>query len=183
MLELGCDFKRRLNLLFGVGFVGSKVSAFRPKLDTSEFVGNRPPVGLLYQGLRSATKWVVVALALGGVLWLPLHLLTVAHCDDGPAHQRTHAQAEAAHHGHSHDGGDADHHEGEADHHHFTGDHGAQFLAKRQVFLATPLLVPVSPLELSALVVVVRAVVPEADAAPPPFDFSPPASPRAPPLG
>lgn len=122
--------------------------------------------------LRSAVRWLAVAALVFHVAWLPVHLLTTAHCDAGPAH--AHAHAHTDHHGHDHD--DADHH------HHFTGDHESKFLSKRHAVLFAPVLAAWLTTELDVPLMATARTLPRAEAAPPPADFSPPAGPRAPPL-
>ncbi|PAW84544.1 MAG: hypothetical protein B9S33_11405 [Pedosphaera sp. Tous-C6FEB] len=136
--------------------------------------------------LRSAIRWLAVVALVFHIAWLPVHLLTEAHCDTGPAHN--HAQAHAAHHGHDHDHGDgaddASHHQhdDDSDHHHFAGDHGSKFLAKRQAVLFAPLLVAWQTALVTPPSAVMRELPAQADPSPPPADFSPPSGPRAPPL-
>ncbi|PAW72226.1 MAG: hypothetical protein B9S33_22925 [Pedosphaera sp. Tous-C6FEB] len=133
-----------------------------------------------------AAHWLAVAALVFHVAWVPVHLLTEAHCDSGPAHN--HAQAHAAHHGHdhNHDHGPADaahhQHEGDADHHHFSGDHESKFLSKRQAVLFSPLFVTWQVSLVTPPSTVVRALPVSPEPPPPPADFSPPSGPRAPPL-
>lgn len=144
------------------------------------------PVTSVAKHLRPAARWLAVAALVFHVAWLPVHLLTTAHCDTGPAHN--HAQAHAAHHGHDHHHGHgaadapAHPHEGDADHHHFSGDHESKFLAKRQVLLDAPLLVVWQAALVTPPPTVMRELPVQADPSPPPADFSPPSGPRAPPL-
>lgn len=135
---------------------------------------------LLNRHLRPAIRWLAVCALVFHVAWLPVHLLTEAHCDTGPAHD--HAQAHAAHHGHGHDEADAPHSHGDADHHHFTGDHESKFLSKRHVVVCAPLLAAWLTIELVALPAEFARMLPSAEAAPPPLDFFSPSGPRAPPL-
>ena len=136
------------------------------------------PVRLLNTCLRSATRWLAVAALVFHIAWLPLHLLTEAHCDAGPAHP--HAQAHTEHHGHSQDKADAPHSQ-DTDHHHYTTDHESKFLAKRQALLHAPVLAVWQPLELTPPTLVVWTTGIRVHAGPPPADFPPPSCPRAPP--
>ena len=135
--------------------------------------------------LRSAACWLAVVALVFHIAWLPVHLLTEAHCDTGPTHN--HAQAHAAHHGHDHhhDAGSADAahhpHEGDAGHHHFAGDHGSKFLSKRQAVLFAPLLVVWQAALVPPPSAVTRELPAQADPSPPPADLPPPSGPRAPP--
>ncbi|MEQ2008084.1 MAG: hypothetical protein ABMA26_14905 [Limisphaerales bacterium] len=134
----------------------------------------------LPNAVRCAARWLVAFALVFHVAWLPVHLLTTAHCDTGPGH--SHAQAHAEHHGHSHDASDAHGHEGDADHHHFAGDHGSKFLSKRQAVLFAPLLVVWQAALVTPPSAVLRELPAQADPSPPPANFSPPSGPRAPPL-
>ncbi len=130
--------------------------------------------------LRQAARCLAVLALVFHVVWLPVHLLTVAHCDSAPAHQH-HAGAEADHHDHSH-GDPASHDDGDADPHHFTSDHESQFLAKRHALLFAPPLVVWQLTGLPPTLPVTRELPMRADPAPPPADSPPPSGPRAPPL-
>lgn len=136
---------------------------------------------LLKRHLCSAAHWLAALALVFHVAWLPVHLLTTAHCDTSPAH--AHAQAHVDHHGHSHDDADASHSHGDKDHHHFTGDHESKFLSKRQAVLFAPVLAVWQKLELNIVVVTAQPLDMRTLSAPPPADFSPPSGPRAPPLG
>lgn len=137
---------------------------------------------LLNHHLRPAACWLAVAALVFHIAWLPVHLLTEAHCDSSPAHN--HVQAHAAHHGHNHGPADATphHHDGDSDHHHFSGDHESKFLSKRQAVLFAPLLVVWQAALVTPPSAVMRDLPAQADPSPPPADFSPPSGPRAPPL-
>lgn len=137
------------------------------------------PVRVLHPCLRSAARWLAVTALVFHIAWLPLHLLTEAHCDAGPAHP--HAQAHTEHHGHSHGESDTTPH-GDTHHHHFTGDHESKFHSKRQAVLFAPVLAIWQKLELITFVVAVPLPETHPLTAPPPTDFSPPTGPRAPPL-
>lgn len=130
--------------------------------------------------LRPAARWLAVAALVFHIAWLPVHLLTEAHCDTNPAHD--HAQAHAAHHGHSHADADASHSHGDADHHHYATDHESKFFSKRQAVLFAPALVAWQQAVLTPTVVIVRLAAPLLEAVPPPADCSSPSGPRAPPL-
>ena len=130
--------------------------------------------------LCSAARWLAALALVFHVAWLPVHLLTTAHCDTSPAH--AHAQAHADHHGHSHDDAEASHSHGDTDHHHFTGDHESKFLSKRQAIFFAPVLAAWLTTELDVPLMTVARAIPRAEFAPPPADFSPPTGPRAPPL-
>lgn len=129
--------------------------------------------------LRVASRWLVVVALLGGLLWLPFHLLTEAH--DEVLTDRAHALAHLDEHGHSHPVPDADEN-GDADHHHYAADHETKFLSKRPMALFAPVLGAWLTVELIAPPTETARVLPRAEAAPPPADFSPPSGPRAPPL-
>lgn len=133
----------------------------------------------LAKHLRPAARWLAVAALVFHVAWLPVHLLTEAHCDTGLAH--AHATAQADHHGHSHDDAGAAHPHGDTDHH-FTGDHESKFLSKRQAVLFAPLFVTWQAALVAPPAAVMRELPAQADPSPPPADFSPPSGPRAPPL-
>lgn len=135
---------------------------------------------LLNRPLRLAACWLAVAALAFHIAWLPVHLLTEAHCDTSPSHD--HAQAHADHHGHSHDASDAHGHEGDADHHHYATDHESKFLSKRQAVLFAPALVAWQQAVLMPMAVIVRPAAPLLEAVPPPADCSSPSGPRAPPL-
>ena len=134
-------------------------------------LAKRGPAGL---------RWLAVLLLVFHVAWLPVHLLTEAHCDTGQAHQ--HAEAHAAHHGHSHGDADGHDHEGDAGHHHYASDHESKFLSKRQALHFAPTIVAWQLTLLTPPVLATRPMPMRADTVPPPADFSPPSGPRAPPL-
>ena len=130
--------------------------------------------------LRPAACWLVVAALVFHIAWLPVHLLTGAHCDASPGHN--HIQAHVEHHGHSHAASDAHGHEGGPDHHHYATDHESKFLSKRQAVVFAPALAVWHQAVQAPTVIVVRLAAPLAEASPPPADSSPPSGPRAPPL-
>ena len=130
--------------------------------------------------LRAAARWLASLALVFHVAWLPVHLLTVAHCDSSLAHD--HAQANADHHGHSHGESNSHHQDGDTDQHHFAGDHESKFLSKRQALLFAPTLVVWQQTLLTPVFSGAIELPVNADPAPPPTDFSPPSGPRAPPL-
>ena len=155
-------------------------SAGVPGFDLWRICVHLPTVRLLNRHLRPAARWLAVVALVFHIAWLPVHLLTEAHCDTSPSHD--HAQAHADHHGHSHAASDAHGHEGDADHHYYATDHESKFLSKRQAVLFAPALVAWQQAVLTPAAVIVRLATPLAETAPPPADFSPPSGPRAPPL-